>query len=243
MQTVGDVLAKNNISFIYAHNSGSFHMFGNKKGLIFEHFNDCLFDIQAYVDYAKQSGYKNIIIGGHSYGANKVIYYLSENQQENINKYILISPTDTSTYTEEEKASIKKFLPIVWKYKKENKLDKVIPRLFNGYNFFTVGALLDFLTNENSKNLPIYNKNRDFSQLEKIRQKGLFVIGENDPFAYNQAVNHLLKINDNTLHKDNEIKVIPNTGHFFEEKDLELAQIILNFINEKESQNDSFIEY
>jgi len=87
LQVVGEELEKSKISFVYAHNSGAFHRMDSAKngepiGCTYELFDNCVEDLQAYVDWAKESGYKHIVLGGHSYGANKVVYYLSKNQNE-----------------------------------------------------------------------------------------------------------------------------------------------------------------
>ena len=42
-------------------------------------FTDCLLDIEGAINYAKEKGYKDIILEGHSYGCNKVIYYYDYN--------------------------------------------------------------------------------------------------------------------------------------------------------------------
>lgn len=240
LQVVAEECEKNKISFIYAHNSGAFHRIDTptKTGLpignTYEIFDNCLEDLQAYVTFAKQIGYKHIILGGHSYGANKVIYYLSKNQNEKIEKYILISPTDTSNLKEHEELSAQKLLPIALQYKKEKRLDEILPIPFDDYNLYTARAFLDLVENQNAKNLPIYSKNAKFKQLKQINQKGLFIIGEKDGFAYGNALKHLQTINDNTKLKNNEIKVIANCGHTFKnEKAFELAKAILEFVKEK----------
>ena len=47
-------------------------------------------DIEGYLNYARKSGYKNIILAGHSLGANKVIYYLSRHHdKKNVSHFIL----------------------------------------------------------------------------------------------------------------------------------------------------------
>ena len=90
---------------------------GNPIGCTYELFNNCLEDLQAYIDWAKSEGYKHIILGGHSYGANKVVYYLSKNQNEKIDKYILISPTDVGFLKNHEKISAEILMPIAVKFK------------------------------------------------------------------------------------------------------------------------------
>lgn len=238
LRDVGDELEKNKISFIYAHNSGAFHRIdtptksGQPIGNTYELFDDCIEDLQAYIDFVKNCGYKHIVLGGHSYGANKVIYYLSKNQSEKIDKYILISPTDTMNMKDGEKLSIKKLMPIALKYKQENRLDELLPTQFDNYNLYTARAFLDFTSNPNSKNLPIYSKNGDFSQLKQINQVGLFIMGENDGFAYGNTLKHLQTINVNSKNKNNVIKVIKNCGHTFKNKSFELSTEILDFVKD-----------
>ncbi len=238
LRDVGDELEKNKISFIYAHNSGAFHRIdtptksGQPIGNTYELFDDCIEDLQAYIDFVKNCGYKHIVLGGHSYGANKVIYYLSKNQSEKIDKYILISPTDTLNMKESEKNSIENLMPIALKYKQENRLDELLPTPFDNYNLYTARAFLDFTSNSNSKNLPIYSKNGDFSQLKQINQVGLFIMGENDGFAYGNTLKHLQAINENSKNKNNVIKVIKNCGHTFKNKSFELSTEILDFVKD-----------
>ena len=40
-----------------------------------EKFTDCLFDIEGVINWVKSRGYHKIILEGHSYGCNKVLYY------------------------------------------------------------------------------------------------------------------------------------------------------------------------
>lgn len=79
----GETLSKNNIGFIYEHNSG--HSIENdilmkdgsykRYGCMYEIFEDCIIDIYLAIQRAKDLGYKRFILMGHSYGCNKLIYY------------------------------------------------------------------------------------------------------------------------------------------------------------------------
>ena len=236
LQVVGEELEKNKISFVYAHNSGAFHRMdtktksGKPTGCTYELFDNCIEDLQAYVDWAKVNGFNRIILGGHSYGTNKVVYYLSKMQNEKIDKYILISPTDTGYLTEHEKSSADELMPIALEFKENNKLDELLPIAFDNYNLYTARAFLDFVNNKNAKNLPIYSKNENWKQLKAIEGKGLFVMGKSDSFAFGNALSHLQTINENSKNKNNIVVVIENSGHTFRNKEKELAQVILNFV-------------
>ena len=235
LRDMGEQLEREGISFIYAHNSGAFHRMdspsssGKILGNTYELFDDCIQDLQAFVDYAKSSGFKKIVLGGHSYGTNKVVYYLSENQEEDIDSYILLSPTDTTVLKDHERVSAEKLMPIALKMKEEGKLDELIPIPFDDWNLYTARAFLDFIENPHSKNLPIYS-NGDFKQLKKIRQRGLFVMGEKDGFAFNDTAKHLQIIKENAKNKDSAYKVVEGCGHVFRGGEAELAQIVLDFV-------------
>ncbi len=234
LQVVGEELEKNRISFVYAHNSGAFHRMDSAKngepiGCTYELFDNCIEDLQAYVDWAKATGFKHIVLGGHSYGTNKVVYYLSKNQKEKIEKYILISPTDTGCFKDHEQKSADELMPLALKLKKENKIDELLPIPFDDYNLFTARAFLDFVENKNSKNLPIYAKSGSWDQLKKIKQPGLFVMGQNDGFAFGNTLSHLQTIAKNSSAKSNVIKVIEKCGHTFRNKEKELSKVILEF--------------
>lgn len=235
MRIVGEQLEQQGISFICAHNFGAFQIIDlpsknkTRSGLTFEMFDNCIEDLDAYVDFAKQQGYKRIILGGHSYGCNKVVYYLYKTMCKDVNKFVLISPTDTEYHTESEEKSISEFNNYI--LKNNPKFEDIIPLLFDNYNFFTTQSYLDFINNPHHKNLPVYSDKKHFNQLKSIAINGLFVMGQNDVFAKRNAKNHLEIILKNSNKKaNNKAVVIENSGHTYKEHELELAQAIIDFV-------------
>lgn len=63
-------------------------------GNAFEIFEDCIHDIQGWVNYAKSLGYKNIWLQAHSLGPSKTAYYMSQTQSADVTGLIWISPSD-----------------------------------------------------------------------------------------------------------------------------------------------------
>jgi len=57
-----------------------------------EIFEDCELDIQAAIDFAKSKSQSEIILSGHSYGCNKVVWYATQKNFEG--KIILLAPVD-----------------------------------------------------------------------------------------------------------------------------------------------------
>jgi len=57
-----------------------------------EIFEDCEIDIQTAIDFGKNMGFTEIILQGHSYGCNKVIWYALEKDFKG--EIILLAPVD-----------------------------------------------------------------------------------------------------------------------------------------------------
>lgn len=79
---IGDTLSAAGIDFIYAQTCDAFGFIetenvvsGQKEtiGSWNEDFLNVDEDIEAYLDYTKASGYKHVVLAGHSLGANKVL--------------------------------------------------------------------------------------------------------------------------------------------------------------------------
>lgn len=233
---MGEELEKGKISFIYAHNSGAFQIIdlpsenGSRSGLTFELFDNCVEDLQAYIEFAKAQGYKKIVLGGHSYGANKVVYYLYKTNSNDVDKYILISPVDTQERTEGERASDEEMYKLAKEYTRQGKTDEIIPILNDGWNFYTACAYLDALENKNHYNLPVYNDKKNFNQLRSIKIDGLFVMGERDIFGNGNTQKHLETIKEYSNNENNVVKVIENCGHTFSGKEKELSRVIKDFV-------------
>ena len=99
----GDTLNGGGFDFIYAQTNDAFgeiptvNIKTGKEEIIGswnERFSYTDEDIEAYLNFAEQAGYKYIILAGHSLGANKVIYYLSRHHDERVKKFFLLSPAN-----------------------------------------------------------------------------------------------------------------------------------------------------
>ena len=120
---IGNTLnKKGNIDFICAHTCDAIKkttqinfITGKKEtfGSFNEDFNNIEDDIESYINYVEKNyKYQHLYLGGHSVGANKIIYYLSKNHDSRIEKYILMSPANIikllEKNTKEELELIKK---------------------------------------------------------------------------------------------------------------------------------------
>ncbi|MBS3141400.1 DUF1749 domain-containing protein, partial [Candidatus Woesearchaeota archaeon] len=103
MMPLVKLLEKEGISSLSTNNRGASVMqVYPHAGAAIEHFEDCVLDIDAWVDYALSQGYKKIILQGHSLGTEKVVYYMNKGKNvRNINAIILLAPADSYGHTTE----------------------------------------------------------------------------------------------------------------------------------------------
>ncbi|MBQ7578249.1 MAG: DUF1749 domain-containing protein [Synergistaceae bacterium] len=235
---IGDTLNTGNIDFIYAQTNDAFgrietlNINTGKSEIIGswnERFSYTDEDINAYINFAVSEGYKNIILAGHSLGANKVIYYLSRNHDERVKKFFLLSPANLdymmSGVTQREKN-------IILEQFQRGDGDKMLPFPFMGWVECIANTAYDW---EFSGLLN--NVNGDFSQAEKIIHSGAMLVGTYDNFTDGDPAEFLRNLNNHmTNSHDNKLIFIEKTGHTYQQKHQELADDILQQIKEWENK-------
>ncbi len=232
----GKLLAKNDIGFIYEHNRG--HSIENdivmkdgsfkRCGCMYEIFEDCIYDIDLAIQTAKEKGYKRIILLGHSLGCNKVIYYyykkhpnilgmILASAPDMIESHLLIEP-DYEELLKEAKENIDK-----------NQPTKLLHKMIEDYMYMSSQTYYNwFHKNSNLNNLPIISNPKNWEQLVTIDVPILTFSGSKDEDYYL----HLDLLKEKATNcKNFEYQIIENTGHTYQEKELETGTLILNWIN------------
>lgn len=232
----GKLLAKNDIGFIYEHNRG--HSIENdivmkdgsfkRCGCMYEIFEDCIYDIDLAIQTAKEKGYKRIILLGHSLGCNKVIYYyykkhpnilgmILASAPDMIESHLLIEP-EYEELLKEAKENIDK-----------NQPTKLLHKMIEDYMYMSSQTYYNwFHNNSNLNNLPIISNPKNWEQLETIDVPILTFSGSKDEDYYL----HLDLLKEKATNcKNFEYQIIENTGHTYQEKELETGTLILNWIN------------
>ena len=235
---IGDTLSANGIDFIYAQTNDAFGQIetynaktGEKEiiGSWNERFAYTDEDIDAYLKFAEDSGYKHIILAGHSLGANKVIYYLSHNHDtKKPEHFIFLSPANLTymmqNVTDYEKEVIRRMV----NYKQG---EKMLPFYFMGWVECTANTAYDWISGTlNNVHTEI---DGDFSQVEQITHNGAMVIGTYDNFTCGDPAKFLQNINNHMqTAAENKLIFIEKTGHTYQQKEQEIADIILKVVND-----------
>ncbi|AIZ78452.1 alpha/beta fold hydrolase [Actinobacillus equuli] len=233
---IGETLSKAGVDFLYAQTRNAFGKMQEVNALtnepeIIGSFNEdfakTIEDLTAYLDFAEQQGYENIVLAGHSLGANKVIYYLSETQDPRVSKFLLLSPANVTHLTnfvgEPERAYIRQMI-------EKGQGQKLLPFELFGWLPATADTAYQWLYSPLLNNVHV-EKDGDFSQVEKISHSGALLIGTLDRFTYGDPSGFLRNINNHfTNSQANELIFIENTGHTYQQKEQELADKIRDLL-------------
>ena len=230
---IGDTLNRGGIDFIYAQTNDAFgeiqtvNVTTGKEELIGswnERFAYTDEDIDAYLTWAQQAGYRHIILAGHSLGANKVIYYLSRHHDSRVERFFLLSPANLSYMmsgvTEQEKQVIREMV-------ESGHGNDMLPFPFMGWVECIAFTAWDWAFSGLLNNVWT-EPNGDFSECAQITHTGALLIGTYDNFTNGDPAGFLRNINAHMpTARENQMIFIEKTGHTYQMKHQEVADKIL----------------
>lgn len=233
---IGETLSRAGVDFIYAQTRNAFGQIeiqnantGERQliGSWNENFADAVEDVRAYVDFAAQSGYRRIILAGHSLGANKVIYYLSQTADPRVEKFILLSPANIKHLTSYVSPAER---TLVQQWVSDGMGQEVLPFELFGWLPCVADTAHQWLHSPILDNVHV-EPDGDFSQIEQIRHTGALLIGTYDRFTYGESADFLHNINNHFPSAvENEVILIEKTGHTYQQKEQELADILRDLV-------------
>lgn len=198
-----------------------------------ERFKDCLLDIQGVINWVREKGYKEIILEGHSYGCNKVLYYYNNTKDNSIKQIVLLAPCDITFEAkkflseEEYKKAKEESTRLVNENKEKELIDFSI--MANGkisagtyYYDFLPGGENDFIRYSDGKN-------GESTILNSIDIPVLIVFGNVDECVLTQPIDIVESYLNNNISNCN-IQIIDGANHSYTGKYEELGQIIRNVL-------------
>ncbi|MBR4106273.1 MAG: alpha/beta fold hydrolase [Alphaproteobacteria bacterium] len=239
-----DILAKSytdgNYAFLTFNNRGCGFITellkGNDSVVIggsLERFEDCILDIGGIVNWVKTKDYSKIVLEGHSYGCNKVLYYYNHKKDDAVKQIVLLAPCDIPSET-------KKFLSKENYEKARNEATKLVEAnrgnelidfapIANGkiaastyYNDFLPDGKNDFIRYADEIN----TKNK---VLNSIDIPTLVIFGDKDECVLTQPVDVVQNYLRNNL-SNCRVCVIRGANHLYTDRYEELGNVIKNNI-------------
>lgn len=240
LPATGELLSANNIAYIAGHAMDAFSCFAysdfsigkqRNTGVVFDDFTVVYEDVESYVKYAKELGFKNIILAGHSLGSNKIIHYLGNTPDDFVDYFIVSSPVDLGhwwTIMPNIDVCLKQAQELV----KQNRGEEILPHLFGGFSPMSANAVLDFYNAQNLKNCPVISGDGETNSLASIKVNGAFVIGSKDSVVGGDPKGFMENLNNCCKHPEqNRVIAVPEASHIFYGKHKEYASVILECVN------------
>lgn len=195
---------------------------------MYEMFEDCLYDIDLAIKVAYDRGYKRIILLGHSYGGNKVIYYYYKKHPNILGIILASAPDMIGSHLSLESDDYKELLQEAKENIDNNEPNKLLHKMIENYMYMSSATYYNWF-NENSKlnNLPVISNPKHWKQFETIDVPILTFSGSKEETYYLHL--DLLK-QKATKCANFEYKIIKDTGHTYNNKELEIGNLIYNWI-------------
>jgi len=239
---IGQALNAAGIDFIYAQTSDAFNEIptvnvttGTREviGSWNEDFHHTDEDIEAYLNYAVSSGYRWVILAGHSLGANKVIYYLSRHHGGPVTRFLLLSPANIKHLTNQVSPGER---DMVKDYVARGHGQKKLPFALMGWVPCVADTAYQWLFDDVLDNVHV-EQDGDFAQVAAIEHTGALLIGTYDRFTYGDPSGFLKNINDHMARPEaNQLLFIERTGHTYQGKEQEVAEAIAVLVHSWEDE-------
>jgi pimeloyl-ACP methyl ester carboxylesterase len=234
-------LSSHQISLLSTNNRGAgVYDAYQKTGAAVEKFEDCLIDIDAWIEFVLHEGYQKIILSGHSLGTEKVVYYMNHGKYaDKIGALILLAPSDSygshrmlSGKPNLRAEQIDSLLAEAQQLINERKGQVLLPQdaygSYEGIMPKSAQSFVNFLGLESKllEALP-FHTNR-LSAYSNIQIPILVAIGDQEEYTaipIKDALELMKKENPHT-----QVFQITNCDHDFQEKEEELTEKILEFV-------------
>ena len=198
-------------------------------GAGFERFEDCVHDIRAMIRFARSLGFSDIILAGHSTGANKALYYCYKTKDKSVKKLILLGAI-SDIVAMQKKMGMKKFVKActIANRLRKNPHALMPPQygLFSARRFWSLCH-----TGEKEDTFPYYDSKRKWKALESVRIPIAVIIGSRDQYLDRTPSDYLAAFKRHTLlTKDFHGIIIKGANHGFHKKEKQTAEQIVAWI-------------
>ncbi|MCA9330133.1 alpha/beta fold hydrolase [Candidatus Saccharibacteria bacterium] len=207
------------------------------SGMAYERIAECIEDLDGIIDWAVNQGYDNVVLIGHSTGANKLVLYAnsSSTRLKYVQKLFLLAGGDDITLQNSWLEDSAAYLKTITSGAEQHGPQALVPEgQFYGGHPISYGSLVELLTEHSDYDIfPFgrYQKNRDdlFTHIRALTIPTIAIYGTRD-FGTVVPVKDALEILRSVLPAI-QTEHITNAEHDFWEHEQELAQIIAASIN------------
>lgn len=204
---------------------GSRHIDG---GAGYEDFSKSIFDIDAAIAFLVQQGFTEVILVGHSTGANKVCYYGGLRNDSRVAGIVLAGPLSDRLDTELDSKKLQKDLNLMKDLIKQRKGNE----LLLGYHFFPITPkrfISLFHKNSLEDQFDYGDEKPQLKYLRRIKKPLLVVLGEADEYLDRPAKKLLSVFDELNRSKNYKSVLVSEAFHSFDGKEPEFVSAIIEW--------------
>jgi alpha-beta hydrolase superfamily lysophospholipase len=194
-----------------------------------EIFEECIFDIDAGVDFLVEKGFTEVVIVGHSTGANKACYYAATEKNSHVVGVVLLGPMSDRLETSISQEKHKQDLELMYQLIKDGKGDE----LLLGYHFFpiTPKRYISLFEPGSTEDVFDYGDQKPtMTSFSAIKLPLLVVLAENDEAA-DRPMREIKKVFDSHATSEQyKSVIIPDALHKFHDKENNVATAIVDWV-------------
>lgn len=250
MNTFGEIFAHQGVAFFPFNNRGAHILKTLKKepksndeeervlmGAAMERIEECVYDIDGAVTLLQHNGYEDIILLGHSSGANKICVYHRSKPKNPVIRYVLIAGGDDTGlyYQQMGEQKFRSVLHTCRQKVKEGRGGELVPMEILPYTY-SYRALYDIIDPDGAYNIFPFLEYREslglsrkdlFSDFVSLSKPTQVIYGEEDEYCVPNTQEVVSILQQHTKGRENFFyRVIPRADHGFTGMSVELARSI-----------------
>jgi pimeloyl-ACP methyl ester carboxylesterase len=214
------------------------------RGTTYERIRESIADIEGAVRMMRSRGYDEIILAGHSSGANKICVYNFYRRRNRVSRYILLGAgDDTGLYLANWGArKFERVLELCRRRIAEGKRSEIAPLELTPFPL-SWASLYDTINPEGDYNIfpffPALNGKRisrksPFREFRAIARPALVMFGSGDEFCFDNVRGCVEILMREVADRDNfSFEILEDADHGFHGREDELAAKILRWLSRR----------
>ncbi len=202
-------------------------------GGAYEIFSDCVYDIDAAIEYLKTAGIDAICLQGHSTGANKAVYYQYRKKIKEVKAIVLLSPCDDVGILQSKLGNnrFKKAIHRASNLVEANRGRTLMPT-WAVFCPMSANTYLDSYSDKSPLDIfPYRNRRRSFKELSSIQTPMLILFGNNGEYVLGDISETLELIRSKAKSSSRvDTRIIDGAPHNYLGKETEVSKIILEWL-------------
>lgn len=244
----GRLAQEHNLGYIYTHNRGYAHIndirtsemnddggFKTKRGgAVYERFEGCVPDIEAWLVKGRELGYKKFVIVGHSLGGPKIVHHFYKEQPKDVIGLVLASPADMVGLV--KKNEYQPNYPELLEEARQNVAKGNPEKLLSGkvWDWYVLSSqtFLDLFEEGGPADvLPLFDNPEHFPELEAVNVPIYCIMGEHDDIAIRTLEEDMELLKTKAINAPSfDTHLLPGANHGYEGKEQEFAAKVIEWV-------------